>query len=648
MSRSSLVVLSALLSLAACGRPGMSVRAPGKIERALTVVDELGAVATLVKSGGAALDGVALTRGDDAVAFSGFLPAEPGQYTLDIVFDGVPAGASERHFLGRLSSDSFTVTQGEAVTPNFSKPVDTLGRGGDGGDEDEDGLGFLDELLLGTDPESSDSDADGVLDGVDCLPGDNASTFAILDGGSFEDCDADGFRSITAPLGEPGTDCDDEDPGVNPGVDDDCATTVDEDCRPQTCPVDDVEGPEITPVTPSSGDTIGCHTRFLVDIKDTSDVQSASLQAPDFPVSGFARTVLLAEVDGTDDWEAAQGFGNTGGGLLSGPLRVVVQATDFRGNSTAVDLDLTLALAFPEVTLSGAAVIGDGPPVDVTLTPAGPRPLASLQLFAAPMNGSGQLDLANEVLLGTVNVAGGTVSVDPSELNGSFVVYPRARDDVGNELAPQAPGAFYNATTGTINASFFCDGVGHGVPAIVRRQNIGPAPMLEHLQEAIDIATGIDPDAYLVKIIGFGMQSDGAIDLSDMRAEFRAWIYGFMTPDRVLDERGISVTWYATGFLFGQTNPVVNEDDGGTFQVDALVHVATYPDSDVVASTYPCGGTGWTGDADGDTLIITRDGDTNEDRLIVSTRDDYNWGVLANDLTTETFGCSCPADVTCP
>jgi hypothetical protein len=650
------VVWCTLVATASCtSAPPLTLRAPGRIEQALVerVVSELTAVAVLVPTGGSPFAPVPLARGDDGISFSGFLEAEPGQYTLEVVFSGVPlapvSGGAGPRFLGRLSSDAFTVTQGQSTTPVFSRAVDTIGRDGEGGDDDADGLGFLDELLLGTDPARPDSDDDGLLDGEDCRPADPQSTFRILEGGSIEDCDADGFRAVTSPFGPPGLDCDDENPAVHPGVRDDCSNSIDEDCNPQTCPIADFEGPVITPVAPLPGATIGCHTPFTFEIEDPSDVQSASIVAEGFPVAGFPRTVLLTrDAENEALWVAPQGFGNTGGGLVSGPLRVQAQAADFSGNSTAARLDLTLALAYPLVTLGGATVIGDGPPVDVSLTPAGPRPLALLELRAAPMDGNGLLDLTREVRLGSVATSGGSVRVDPADLPGTFAVYPFARDDVGNELAPSRIGAVFNAGTSSVTSSFFCDGVGREVPVIVRRQNIGPALMRDHLQEAIDIARGIDDTAYLVKIIGFGLQGDGAIDLSDTRQEFRGWIYGFMTPARVLDERGISVTWFASGFLFGRSNPVVNADDGGTFQVDALVNTAQFPDSDAIAAAFPCGGNGWVGNANDDTLIIIRDEDAGRDQLIMSTRDDYSWGVFANDLTRETFGCSCPSGVSCP
>src|SRR5687768_2579171 len=151
----------------------LDVRAPAKLRFALGLISDIGARASLVPRGGAALEAMPLVRGDDGVSFSGFIAAAPGEYTLELVFDGVAGGRTGRAFLGRLTSNAFTVTQGSAVTPVFSAPLDTIGRDGEG-DGDADGFGLLDELLWGSDPERADSDSDTIADGRDCHPTDGA------------------------------------------------------------------------------------------------------------------------------------------------------------------------------------------------------------------------------------------------------------------------------------------------------------------------------------------------------------------------------------------------------------------------------------------------------------------------------------------
>lgn len=645
---SPLVVVAVLLALApalGCGRPALSMRAPARVEQALTVVGDLGATATLVPSGGEATAPVPLLRGDDGVTFSGFLDATPGQYTLAIVFDGVPEGDSARHFLGRLTSDAFTVTAGAVVRPVFSTALDTVGRAGDGGDDDDDGLGFLDELLLGADPTRADTDGDGLADGKDCGPTEEARSFEILEGGSVEDCDADGFRAVTAPLGEPGEDCDDENAGVHPGIDDDCGNDLDEDCNPQTCPIADFEGPAVEVLAPAEGTTIGCNAPFIVEAVDPSDVTHVLMTATNQPLpGGTARTVALVS-DGDDlTWRAANGFGFSGGSMADGPLTVDVTGSDTAANQTTVTRSVELLIAYPEVTMAGPDTIVDGPAVSVTVTPQGPRPLSLLELRAAPYDpATSQVDVDEEIVLGALPTAGGSVSVDPADLAGDYVVYPVAVDDIGNAAAPQAFAAFFSATLG-INAGFFCDGVEHDLPAIARRADIdGPITLLAHLQEAIDIATAAEPTAYLTQVIGFGVDTNGLVDLS--RTDSSVFVaYKFMTPEAVAqagsDAESISVTWY--GAASAPRNPVV--DPTGSFLTDEIVSPASLIDSDVVAAAYACGGNGLQGTTN-DFIMYTRDVDgaiPGTDEVALFTADEYSWTTDATNLSDLDGFCCTP------
>src|SRR5688500_735015 len=193
-------------------------RAPGILKQALASISELEATTQLVPEGAPPLDPIPLARGEDGVSFTGFIAAAPGTYTLEIAFTGTFGGTSERRFFGRWTSDAFTVTEGDAVSPVFSRPLDTIGRPEDGGDVDADDLGLLDELLWSADPTKSDSDGDGVRDGNDCDPTDADETYPIS--GSIEDCDGDGALRMDIPYKPGGTDCDDRDPAK------------------QTCPID--------------------------------------------------------------------------------------------------------------------------------------------------------------------------------------------------------------------------------------------------------------------------------------------------------------------------------------------------------------------------------------------------------------------------
>ena len=110
----------AALGFAACSPPpALSLRAPAPLVRALAQLSELGAQAELVPRGQDPLPGVELERGDDDVSFSGFISAEPGDYTLEIVFAGVATGNATRGFLGRYVSDAFTVARGQSVSAAF-------------------------------------------------------------------------------------------------------------------------------------------------------------------------------------------------------------------------------------------------------------------------------------------------------------------------------------------------------------------------------------------------------------------------------------------------------------------------------------------------------------------------------------------------
>ena len=238
-------------------------RAPARLRQALaTSIGALEASAELVPEGATPLAAIPLDAGEDGVSFTGFIAATRGTYTLEIMFTGVFTGGSERSFLGRWPSDTFTVAEGDTVSPIFSKPLDTIGRPGDGGDLDGDGLGLIDELLWGADRTRADSDSDGLRDGDDCDPIDPARAYPIVSGGSIEDCDGDGALRMDLTYKPGGTDCNDRDPAK------------------QICPIDDREGPSIAILDPMPDETVGCHRRIRAHITDPSGVDIAPGAVP--------------------------------------------------------------------------------------------------------------------------------------------------------------------------------------------------------------------------------------------------------------------------------------------------------------------------------------------------------------------------------
>ncbi|MBI1947623.1 MAG: hypothetical protein HYS27_18175 [Deltaproteobacteria bacterium] len=631
----SLPLVGALLLALSCHEaPDLGVAAPALVRQALDVVAELGASAVLVPRGGSALAAVELSRGDDGVTFTGFLQASPGEYTLEIVFTGVvAAGGGGRVFLGRLTSDLFTVAQGQAAEPSFSQPIDTVGRPGDGGDDDGDGLGLLLELILGADPADGDSDSDGVDDGVDCSPADAIVAVAIAEGGSLSDCDGDGFDAAVPLIGEPGDDCNDQDAATNPGADDDCGNVADSDCNPSTCPVDDADGPTVALVTPAAGVAVGCQGEIVIAASDPSDVASVSATLPDRPITGgFQRTLFFTD-NGDGTW-SSNGLNTTGPGLVSGSERVVIQAADERGNSSSTESSLDVALAYPAVTWNAPASIG-ADPLSITVTPQGTRPLETLEIRSAPLDANGLISMAGSATVATLPVTGGTAAIDPADLSGSVAIFPYAVDDVGNVQQPYNQ-AFPNA--GTTTADYRCDDATHELPVAVRVAGRGAVTALAYLQDAIDIMTGVDPTHQLVKIIGFGLQADGTVDLS---SSDYIWV-GFYFNDAT-DNSGKSVIYYssAPGYA-SMAFPTIDEDDGSIFQVNALGDPTSLIDSDVVVDAYACGGTGPTGQGTDDMIMYIRNDGDAFDSIYLSTSDGWTWGVHADNLATPTFGCSPP------
>lgn len=586
MTSRALLHLASCLALASCAPSAAptTIGAPSRITSALDLFGDLGAAAQLVPRDGDPGAPVELSRGEDGVSFSGFLDAAPGEYTLEIAFTGVREGTDARVFLGRWTSDAFTVVQGEAARPAFTAEVDTIGRPEDHGDDDEDGLGLLDEALLGTDAASPDSDDDGVQDGDDCDPVDGARALAIAEGGDVRDCDGDGFERLDPPYGAPGEDCDDRAADVNPAAEDVCTDAVDADCNGATCPVDDGEGPVVADVATSTGGVVGCQARIRARATDPSGVTSVFATMPDDPYRSFERVGAMTDPDEDDVWEAELST-MAYGALANGPHRLVVKAIDAKGNTSSVETTIDVEFVAPSVEMTGAARLEDAP-ITVTVTPSSTRPIASVKLMTAELRGGADGGLqATWTLVKDLGPAGGTTTIAPSDVPGTHeaLIFPVVEDDVGNVIGP-GTGSVPDAS-GRIYASYPCDAATlRYVPTILRAAEAAPGQrtkMKELLAEAETRARAVLATAELVQINGFEVQEDGAIDLSSTTVYTRWWVFYFKEPGA---QRWISVRWDSAAY--GATNPEVNVDDGSVSAETPIVDADQLLDSDAAVAAY--------------------------------------------------------------
>lgn len=590
--RSARVLTPVCLLVAGCSSPAGSparMEVPGVIRQALTAVTDLEATAELVAANGSRTDPVPLTRASDGVSFSGFIPADPGDYRLEVVFRGAPAGQGGLLFLGRWTSDGFTVTAGATAEPRFSEPVDTIGRPGDAGDPDGDGFGNLDELLHGTDPTDADTDGDGVSDGQDCDPTDAADAFTIVSGGSIADCDGDGIRRPDVAVGAGGNDCDDRDPTIHPGAEDDCADGIDQDCNPSTCPVNDVMAPVIAAVEPPDGSTVGCHTRVSATIEDDGNVAAASLYVEE-PVPGQPVTIVMEQESG-DTYRAAYPFNIAASvdGLTAGRHAVEVRAQDNGGNQTVEPVTYDFAFDLPTVTSFTPAVVGaQSGPFTVSVSASSGRTIASIQLMTKKRSGSGtyQTDLATE--LGRATGSSGTFDVDPSTFEqGEHLLFLVVTDDVGNQLRPGAIAVPIGGPDGLmIDADYRCIAAPTPpkMPArvlVVGQDAYQPATMKDLYDRAVAEAAATDPAAELVSIIGFGVRADGLVGLDDAASYVKRWQYAFLNAGT---QRALTVSWYTPAYT--TTNPVIDPDAGNVTADVPFPNPDALVDSDEAVSAY--------------------------------------------------------------
>lgn len=635
--------IAATLIVAACtdARPTTTMPIPGRLARALTAVEDLGATAYLVPQGGAPGPGTPLTRADDGVTFSGFIPGDPGNYTLEVVFEGVPAQETTRIFLGRWTSNAFTISAGASAMPTFSRPLDPVGRPEDAGDADGDGLGALDEVLWGTDRNDRDSDGDGVVDGQDCTPSDAGDASMITDGGSQEDCDADGVIRADLPYGRPGPDCNDRDPTVNPGATDDCSDAIDQDCNPSTCPIDDTSGPAIANVTPAFGASLGCHRTISADMTDASGIANASAVLEGATVGGDVS--LFMQNESGDRWTTMPlSMSGALEGLLEGTHAVRIEATDGDLNTSMASGSYQLVLDVPSIDRMLPATIDDASaPFSVTIEASAREGVASIVVYAAPRNAQDLYSIAGATELGRSTSSPATMMVDPSSLaDGSYMLYAVVEDTVGNRLAPYAVAAAIGGPNGTTtSADYGCLRSPSGYSMPVRLFTKGaanpyrPTKILAHLAEATTLAAGVDPAARLVSIIGFGADADGNIRL-DRASSYSVWIqYSFHNPNTM---RFIGVTWRTQAW--GSENPLIDPNAGNVTTEDFIVSPMTLVDSDVAAAAAAADGCDTLGTSDTDYIQYMNI--NGEDVVTVSKDGGTTWRATAHAPMTEIFGCN--------
>lgn len=624
MKTRALLGLTALLACAP--RPdegGFMLPAPARLQQALSKVTGLEAGATLVPKGGAPLLEVPLSRADDGLSFSGFLAADPGEYVLEVVFRGQPIGGGALGFLGRLSSDGFTVSQGAVTTPSFSRPLDTIGSSADHGDDDGDGLGLLDEWLTGSDPALSDTDGDGLPDGQDCDPTLRDRAFSIAAGGDLLDCDGDGVGRADPPFGPVGLDCDDRDGAIRPGAEDLCTDAVDQDCNPATCPTDDRDPPVFVSVAPAEGAALGCHSPLFATVTDNSTVSAVVADLP--PDGNTPRTLFFRGLGGGQYRSSPlqQVLFNQADPSASFPVRYV--ATDPSGLKAERRVTYRLDLVPPTITrFTPNDLAGLTGPIPFEVEAASPRGVAQVELLAIPRSGAGVYRLADAVVLARQSGATLSANVDPAAFPaGEVLLVPKVIDPVGNRLQPALStspvpelGQLY------VYSDYSCLEALQ-IPKIPVRvytpanSPYRPTTMREHLDEARALAAQADPNAAFVKVIGFGLRPDGKIDLSDASSFSKRWEYGFYNPTT---QRWITVSWFTPAFA--SSNPVVDLDAGNVVEELPLIDGPGLLDSDQLASAYAgIAGCGTLTGNDDDTIIYHRTDEAGGDEVYVSAMD---------------------------
>jgi hypothetical protein len=630
----------ALILLAGC-TPSVpsNLPMPGRLMQALTEVTDVEATASLIARGQADGDTTPLVRGDDGVSFSGFMPAEPGEYTLQVVFTGLAAAESPRLFLGRWTSDAFSVALGDSVAPVFSEALDVLGGPTDNGDPDGDRLANLDELLLGTDPAAADTDEDGVIDGEDCFPTrQELDPTRIASGGSALDCDADGARSPNPAYGPAGQDCDDLNPAVYPGAEDDCMTLVDEDCNPSTCPVNDVQPPTIVSWTPAAETVVGCHTRLSATLIDDGGTVSANAVLVGADDGRDVTLYLTAEGDDFTSPPLNQVAGSEG--LAAGQTTVRLEAMDLRGNVTTSERDYVLQFDLPLITsMTPERVGGAVGPLNVTIEASATLGIETIELHRVKKSAQGHYDATRSVVVGMATASPAIFTVSAAELEpGDYLLFGVVRDRIGNEARPSAVALPIPGPAGLeVSTDFRCIASARPVkmPArvwVVGQPDYAPATMRELLPRALGEAQSVDSGTELVSIVAFGIGADGRVGLDDAASFSKRWLFGFRHPST---GRNVSVTWFTPAFP--GPNPTVDPNAGNITPEVALPDTANLADSDAVAAAFAAqGNCGVLTGGDSDSLIYTRQ---NGQNVVLVGGSGGTWRATADVTVNELDDC---------
>lgn len=634
MRRAALIFGSVLLAAAGCSNEIPSnFEMPGILRQALAGVSEVSARASLLP-GGAELE---LKRGEDGVTFTGFIPAEPGEYTLEIAFSGKFTGNPNPLFLGRWTSDIFTVTRGNAAQATFSRPLDALGRPADLGDVDQDGLANLDEILSHTDPALEDSDSDGLKDGEDCDPADGMRSVKIAPGGSVRDCDADGYTRRGPPFG--GDDCDDGAGDIHPGATDHCEDAIDSDCDPSSCPVDDTNPPMVSDFRPDSLIPIGCQARISAVLHDDSLVTSALLAFPDDPYPNSTERLLLMHSDplGGERWESSQIEDASGiTPLTEGNHRIQIRAYDDHGNTGYGEHTIQLAYGVPHIVSLTPDQLPSSGMVQIQIASTVAHGTPHVKIYAAPRGGDGFFHGTDAVMVADGTGGQVTLSIDTGALTaGEYLLFPVIGDDIGNELSPYLSGILSASMTGYYPC---VTGANEDIPTrvlMVGNTGFTPATMRDVLAEAVSRANAVDPAARLTQIVGIGVRPDGKVPLDSTTDYSPRWSFGFYNAST---QTWLEVAWLT--FAFGQPNPYVTPNAGNISSTDFIADPNALIDSDRAAQIYAtipnC--PGLTGD-DGDLVQYLRDADTSQDVLQVGAMSKY-WRATATDPPVTISPCS--------
>jgi hypothetical protein len=433
--------------------------------------------------------------------------------------------------------------------------------------------------------------------------------FAIVAGGSVDDCDADGFVRVDPSFADRGDDCADHDAVVHPGAHDDCGTVVDEDCSPATCPVDDRDGPSMTIIAPVDGTTVGCGAAVEVAIDDPSGVQSALVTFVDDPLGASPRAMQLRDDDGDGTWTSAPLVTLAGTGFSPGVHAIEIRAVDGAGNARSITGSFSLDVQSPTITLDGPADV-TGAPATLTFSATGPSAIARFVVYRAPAATSQPsfFNLEAAVVLAELPPDGGAVVVDPAAVDVRSLVYAVVEDVDGRVAGPLVSTITAPQAGGLTRAS--CDGdFGATVPAVIIEPPADAATLLtmrDQLADAVSRARDLDPGCQLTAALGYAVDGDGRVDLGDAGNYIKRWEFQFLTSSG----DGIKVRYLtpAYGPQFPGT-PQIEQTSGPPNNEEPIAApLASLPDSDAVAARYAALGCGTLTGNDNDLVMVQHAG----------------------------------------